>query len=682
MVKYNPIKMQLIFKNLVMILIICIVFSISSYSISKRALLKNSELMMQELAASTSAQIEESLMRYIGIAQTLAQGKALTSDVYMREKLVVLARNYVLFDHRSVGIVDIKGECHDTNGVILDVGDEEYFQKAIAGENYISAPYIARDSGELEIVYAVPIREVDDKSSENTKLATSKKAEIGEVIGVLVIKRPGTDFTGIANNVRFGESGTTQIIDQDGTIIAHEEERFVQEQINLIEEDGSDLSLLGLQKIHKKIFKEQRGISTYKQEGIEKTIAYAPIDLTGWVIGVSVDTNELLEQVPILTMWLLVIAVGCIILGIIMAILMANKILKRLKKIKECVIRLSQGDFRKSDEKLGINDEISDIYLAIEKTKEDIVKIINNIKERSNHLEDEYVNLLKVSKEFTSMSENISVAIQQAAQGSYSQALDLGSINDHFALFNEKITKSAQQIGEITTTSDTINERSERSNQEMENLAISMNEIQKSFQQVESSIETMKVSISTVTKITRVINDIAEQTNLLSLNATIEAARAGEAGRGFTVVAEEIRKLAGQSKEASKQIHNVIYDVIEETESIIEKTDIMKENLNYGSIDIKQGIISFQMISKLILEMVPKITQISESAKQIAEDRDKITSSVGGVSEIAQEISATTEEVTSSIIGLVNSSGEVEMAAQRLSEHTIAMRQAINEFTI
>ena len=680
---YNPIKKQLILQNLAMISIICIIVSTCAYHLSKKALLENSELMLQELAISTSAQIEQSLMRYIDMAQTLAQDKALTSDeVYMREKISVLTRNHMLFNHNSVGIVDLKGECRDSSGVILDVDDEEYFKKAVSGESYISAPYLARDTGELEVVYAVPIREIDDQIEKGPSSLITEKVQFGEVVGVLVIKRPGSDFIDIANSVGFGESGTTQIIDQYGVIIAHENTMFVEEQINLTEEESIDPSLYGLQEMHKKMLHTAKGVGVYNYNEKEKTIAYAPIEFTGWTLGVSADTKELLEQVPILAMWLLVFAIGCMVIGIIIATLMSNKIVKRLKKIKENVMKLAEGDFTKVVSSNDVNDEITDISDAVEKTKEDIVKIIKNIKENSKRLDDEYVNLLAVAKDFTQVSESISVSVEQASKGSYSQASDLSNVNEKFILFNEKITRSVEQIKDISISSDTIFERAGTSNSDMERLSFSMNEISNSFDDVEISIHAMKTGMDQVAKITNIINNIAEQTNLLSLNATIEAARAGEAGKGFNVVAGEIRKLSQQSKESLNQIQYAIYTTIQETEVIIEKTDIMNKNVQEGVIDIDKGIVSFNEISKLVMEMVPKIKEIAENTNQIAEDKQDITMNIESISNVSEEISAITQEITSSMEEVVKSSSEVEDVAKRLSAHTVQMRQATNEFKI
>ncbi|HHX59228.1 MAG TPA: methyl-accepting chemotaxis protein [Epulopiscium sp.] len=680
---YNPIKKQLILQNLAMISIICIIVSTCAYHLSKKALLGNSELMLQELAVSTSAQIEQSLMRYIDMAQTLAQDKALTSDeVYMRDKISVLTRNHTLFNHNSVGIVNLEGECRDSSGVILDVDDEEYFQKAINGESYISAPYLARDTGELEVVYAVPIREIDDQTEKGPSSLITEKIQFGEVVGVLVIKRPGSDFIDIANSIGFGESGTTQIIDQYGTIIAHEDTMFVEEQINLTEEESIDPSLYGLQEIHKQMLHTAKGVGAYNYNQTEKTIAYAPIEFTGWTVGVSADTKELLEQVPILAMWLLVFAIGCMVLGVIMATLMSNTIVKRLKKIKGNVMQLAEGDFTRIAHKNKVKDEITDISDAVEKTKEDIVKIIENIKESSNHLDEEYMNLLAVAKEFSQVSEGISISVGQASQGSYSQAVDLSNVNEKFIYFNEKITRSVEQIQEISISSDTIFDRAGTSNSDMERLSLSMNEIGRSFDDVEISIHAMKTSMDQVAKITNIINDIAEQTNLLSLNATIEAARAGEAGKGFNVVAGEIRKLSQQSKEALHQIQGAVYATIHETKVIIEKTDIMKDSLQGGVIDIDKGIVSFNAISQLVMEMVPKIKEIATNTNQIAEDKQDITINIENISNVSEEISATTQEITSAMEGLVKSSTEVEDVAKRLSAHTVKMRQATNEFKI
>ena len=201
--------------------------------------------------------------------------------------------------------------------------------------------------------------------------------------------------------------------------------------------------------------------------------------------------------------------------------------------------------------------------------RENIGELINEIKEDSLILEKNSENLAAISQEISSSSTEVSKAIQEVAVGASSQAGSLVEITETLNNFGHEIEDVVASVKNIDANTKAISSKSDSSNKELEYLIDSINNIRTTFNSFMDKLLVLDNDIGKITEITNLINSVAEQTNLLSLNAAIEASRAGEAGRGFSVVADEIRKLAEQTKSSSEEINNLIIDIGKENSALM-----------------------------------------------------------------------------------------------------------------
>ena len=279
-------------------------------------------------------------------------------------------------------------------------------------------------------------------------------------------------------------------------------------------------------------------------------------------------------------------------------------------------------------------------------------------------------------------SQNVAEAINEIAKGTGSQSEDLINVTEILNEFSDKLSGMVSEIQVVDSNSREISLMANESSSEMNELNQSVTKVSDSFKTFNGKIIGLGKDINEINEITNIINNIAEQTNLLALNAAIEAARAGEAGRGFSVVADEIRKLAEQSKVSSENISRLINEISKNTDVIVQDSvEMDNELINQVNI-IDSSITSFKKIIEAVNEVIPKIETVKNSAEDIDKDKNTILDRVDGVSSVALEVSASSEEIAASSEEMNASTEEVAAAAQILSNMTNEMIEEVNKFKV
>jgi methyl-accepting chemotaxis protein len=361
--------------------------------------------------------------------------------------------------------------------------------------------------------------------------------------------------------------------------------------------------------------------------------------------------------------------------------LFSRRLSANVRKIRDTLKEMASGDLMVA---LNINskDEIQSIAEAINEFRIKLGDSIKIVKEDSNLVMKSSGSLATVAEELAASSGSVASAIENSVKGTTAQVEELESVNSSFESFGEKLDEAANAIGDISARIDSINTKAKVSDEDLKVLEGAIKGIVLSFSDVSAKIRALGDKLSQINVITNLINRIADQTNLLALNAAIEAASAGEAGRGFSVVADEIRKLAEQSKTSSLSINSLVDAISSESNYVIESSESMNEKLNNQTTIITKSVDSFKDIMTDIEETLPKISRISESIIVIDSEKGKIIKSAEKVLQMAEEISVATEEVSAATQQLSASSQEIAATSMNLNDKAQSMNDAVERFKI
>jgi methyl-accepting chemotaxis protein len=413
--------------------------------------------------------------------------------------------------------------------------------------------------------------------------------------------------------------------------------------------------------------------------------AYAPIkNSAGEIIAiVGIDKGvEIFEYMKIaLIVLVIIVTMITLIISTLISMNFSRKILLNVRKITGSLDEMAMGDLTVSIE-VNSKDEIQTIAESIEEFNKRTKATISIVNTSSGRVMSDSETLTALSEEMASVSENVACTIEEIAVKNDSQTKELINISGLISDFGDELHKAVGSIEEINSTANLINIKAKHSNGELIVLENSITSIAISVEDIKNKIGGLESNISEISQISNLINNIAEQTNLLALNAAIEAARAGEAGRGFSVVAEEIRKLAEQSKHSSGNINNLLQGISTESIAVAESSHSAHNILQTQVGVIKISINSFKEIVENIENIIPKINEVNNNIVKIDSSKEAIINKINETSRVSEQISAFSEEISSATEEMSASSTEVANSSGDLNELTLELMEAVEHFKI
>jgi methyl-accepting chemotaxis protein len=328
------------------------------------------------------------------------------------------------------------------------------------------------------------------------------------------------------------------------------------------------------------------------------------------------------------TMWLATLAAFAI--GLLVAVLLSRRLSGAISGALHRAEAIARGDLTGADIAANSQDEVADLAAAINKMQASLRTMVSSILSSTEHL--------------ASASEEISASAAQQSAGMEAQKDQTRQV----ATAMQEMSSTVVQISDNSTkAADSARKASETAREGgriVEETLAKMREIAASVGDTGRKVGALGKSSNQIGQIVGVIDDIADQTNLLALNAAIEAARAGEQGRGFAVVADEVRKLAERTSKATKEIASMIQSIQKETKSAVEAMEA-------GTKQVEAGVAS--------------TTQAGSSLHDIIQSAEQVGDMVTHIATAATQQSAATEEVNANIDQIAKITAETSQGAQQ-----------------
>lgn len=413
--------------------------------------------------------------------------------------------------------------------------------------------------------------------------------------------------------------------------------------------------------------------------GEDYFVAYVPvINSNGEVIGmaftgVSRESVETQITKSIITMSL---SGGFILLiAIIITLTIASSMSGAIKAIEESVTKISEGKFEKVDKYLNRSDELGNALHSTNNLVDKISEVIKDIWELAKLIDLQSSELAETSTEISKISDEVSESVLQVAKGATEQAETTQNASDNIVNLSDAIQNVADNSANLANTANEMNETGKSSSLAIKQLSNIMTLMESEVKDITASMSDTNQAVQKVNKKTEAITKIAAQTNLLALNASIEAARAGDAGNGFSVVADEIGKLAKESGNTANEIQEEMSTLLSQFNDAILKTDdisITCKKVIKVLIDTEIKINDFINNVDLTVEGVTTISALTEECEA---SKGVIIDAMSSLSAISEENAAATEETSAAM-------QEVNSAVNVLSEAAKALREEAEKLTL
>jgi methyl-accepting chemotaxis protein len=527
-----------------------------------------------------------------------------------------------------------------------NVSTRDYFKTALKGTPNVGAVTISVATGRVVCTAAAPVY------SSNGKTVT----------GVAMISLELKYLTNIIDKIKIGKTGYAYIVDKNGLYVHHP----VKE--NILKVNISQVK--GMEAIAKLIGEGKAGIGEYELEGIKKVAATASVPTTGWSIVTAMPTEELYAPARFTRNAIIIIGMISLILASIFFYFFARGLTRPLIDLVGSAEKIAAGELAVEVTDQNRHDEIGMLARAF-------TGMIQSLKDKSQIAQkiaggDLTVDVAPISdadalgNAFATMVAKLRQQIQEIVEGVNVLASSGSEIMASVSQLTSGAAETATAVSETTTTVEEVKQTAEMTNRKakqvselgqknaeismtglksIEDTVNGMNHIREQTESIADTVVRLSEQSQAIGEIIATVNDLAEQSNLLAVNASIEAAKAGEQGKGFAVVAQEIRSLAAQSKQATTQVRNILFDVQKAISSAVMATEQGSKAVEEGvRLSTQAGESMTVMVESVVKEATNAAIQIAASSQQQLVGMDQVVSAMENIRESSLQMASSTKQ--------------------------------------
>ncbi|WP_339316563.1 methyl-accepting chemotaxis protein [Paenibacillus sp. FSL R10-2734] len=478
-----------------------------------------------------------------------------------------------------------------------------------------------------------------------------------------------SDLENHLRKVDLGPSSYMQLLTTKDELIASSQQVGTDTYLNL----GGTL-LNGLQNT-------AGSLPTKDEKGKSILAVYGTLENSGWrLLGVVPAENLTKDALRILKTTYIIVAFAAVI-AILMGYWMVRMVSRPLNRLKNLMSEGAEGN-------LGVRtnitsrDEIGQLSSSFNMMMERITELVNHTNETARKVMETADELSGVSRKTAAAAMDIASATEEIAAGAGSLALEADRGNELTGQISVQMDVVNSATHEMDHTVHSIGELSAEGFNRLKELLNETNMTGVKTNQLVRKVNELTETASSVMKVLNVLQNITQQTNILSLNATIEAARAGEAGRGFMVVADEIRQLADQSKESIAVVAEITDTVMRDMNETVVVLSEVAPLFNQQMTSVQSTSEIFVSVQDQMQQFIARLNSVTSSMDSLSQSQKVLSDSMCNVSSIAEESSAASQEVASLSGEQQSVSDQLVELSVKLEDASLQLREKLSKFSV
>ncbi len=494
--------------------------------------------------------------------------------------------------------------------------------------------------------------------------------KLGNLNAVMIIDFDAETLRGVLSILDAGERGYVAIVTTDGREFHAEGE---------LDNSGT----ISGQEFYNNAVSAESESDAYMVRfgGSEYLFAYSRINENGDLVAALIPKKDIVARTNNIKTFTMILTIIAVVVSLVLAVLISADMLGKIRYILRKLKKVADGDLTTRLHAKG-HDEFAMLGGGINNTVGNVKNLITKVNEVSNEVLASADGMETVAGTFRTASDDIHSAVEKIEDGT--DRLDsnssncLSRMNDLSEIIAE-VTNNTEEIAGFTSQTEKAIEEGMES---VKGLTDSSDATSRITGDVIETIKELESRLVAVNDVVGTINDIARRTNLLSLNAGIEAARAGEAGRGFTVVAQEIRTLSTQCMESAGKISDIVKDVSEKTGNVVRTAGKAEEIVASQTMVVEKTREAFRSISEQVSGFIASLDTIVENARQMDKARSETLSSIEGISDISAETVSCAGDVNEAAAAQDSVIGNLDAASESLKEKAEELLGILGKFVI